>query len=211
MKAATPIEIMNGQLFVCASGEMLPRWAEAFPEAGCLKPSALKRTSDTLLWVRLPQGEDAALYLGRARQKAGKDARLVAMSDLPNDEEGLACLAAGAAGYLNTHATAEALRLAADVIRQGGLWIGSSLMQRMLRASTALTPAHPARTVSLQSLTARELEVARAVSCGDSNKAIAQQLGITERTVKAHISVLFEKLGVRDRLQLALAVNASRL
>jgi DNA-binding NarL/FixJ family response regulator len=59
-------------------------------------------------------------------------------------------------------------------------------------------------------LTEREREVARAVASGASNKEIARRLGITERSVKAHTGAIFEKLGVRDRLQLSLVVHGRR-
>ena len=56
-------------------------------------------------------------------------------------------------------------------------------------------------------LTAREREIALQIGGGSSNKTIAQRLGITERTVKAHLGSAFAKLGVHDRLQLALLVT----
>jgi DNA-binding NarL/FixJ family response regulator len=51
--------------------------------------------------------------------------------------------------------------------------------------------------------------VARAVSAGRSNKEVADKMFISERTVKAHLGAIFEKLGVRDRLQLVLRLSAS--
>jgi two-component system nitrate/nitrite response regulator NarL len=59
-------------------------------------------------------------------------------------------------------------------------------------------------------LSSREAQVARLVVEGRSNKEVADSLFISERTVKAHLGVLFDKLGVRDRLQLALRLVASR-
>jgi DNA-binding NarL/FixJ family response regulator len=52
--------------------------------------------------------------------------------------------------------------------------------------------------------------VARAIAEGGSNKEIARRLGITERTVKLHVGAVLEKLGVRDRLQVALIVKGVR-
>ena len=49
--------------------------------------------------------------------------------------------------------------------------------------------------------------MARLVAGGASNREVAEQLSITERTVKAHLSAIFEKLGLRDRLQLSLRIN----
>ena len=56
-------------------------------------------------------------------------------------------------------------------------------------------------------MTAREQEAALLVAGGASNKEIARQLDITERTAKAHVSAMLEKLGARDRLQLSLILN----
>ena len=59
----------------------------------------------------------------------------------------------------------------------------------------------------MELLSAREKDVARAVAAGKSNKEVAKELDITERTVKAHLSAVFEKLHVRDRLQLVLVFS----
>ncbi|MBK7686047.1 MAG: helix-turn-helix transcriptional regulator [Rhodocyclaceae bacterium] len=56
-------------------------------------------------------------------------------------------------------------------------------------------------------LTAREQQVACAVAGGASNKEVARTLNITERTIKAHVSAIFQKLGARDRLHLSLIMN----
>jgi DNA-binding NarL/FixJ family response regulator len=140
-----------------------------------------------------------------------KPAPLIVMSDLPSDEEALAAFAAGARGYCNTHAAAPVLQQVAGVVLQGGLWIGESLMQRLL-SSTSRIPVPEAARVELpeqwaEGLTERERQVAETVARGASNKEIGRALGITERTVKAHVGAVLEKLQVRDRLQLSLIVN----
>jgi DNA-binding NarL/FixJ family response regulator len=62
---------------------------------------------------------------------------------------------------------------------------------------------HPA----LQMLSERERAVALCVARGESNKEITRDLNIAERTIKSHLTAIFEKLGVRDRLQLAILLN----
>jgi DNA-binding NarL/FixJ family response regulator len=62
----------------------------------------------------------------------------------------------------------------------------------------------------LSALTTRELQIARAVAEGRGNREIATQLGITEQTVKNHLTSIFEKVGVASRLQLALAILRER-
>jgi two-component system nitrate/nitrite response regulator NarL len=66
------------------------------------------------------------------------------------------------------------------------------------------------RIERLAALTAREMQIARAVAEGRGNREIAAQLGITEQTVKNHLTSIFEKVGVASRLQLALAIIQER-
>jgi DNA-binding NarL/FixJ family response regulator len=66
------------------------------------------------------------------------------------------------------------------------------------------------RTDRLSALTTRELQIANAVAEGRGNREIATLLGITEQTVKNHLTSIFEKLGVQSRLQLALLMFRER-
>jgi len=61
----------------------------------------------------------------------------------------------------------------------------------------------------LNKLTEREYDIALHVASGESNKKIAQSCSITERTVKAHLSEVFQKLGIADRVKLALIMSAN--
>lgn len=195
--------------FISERGDLLPRWREAFPNA---RAAAFERPPKSgrgigMIWLRLARGKTPASMLASVRTAAG-EISCVILSDEPNDEEALACFAAAARGYCNTHAAAPLLLQIAAVVEQGGLWIGESLMQRLLGATARLPLSPPGTAAWDAGLTEREREVAGAVAGGASNKEIARQLGITERTVKAHVGAVLEKLGVRDRLQLALRVNS---
>jgi DNA-binding NarL/FixJ family response regulator len=200
----------DSHCFVSEKGDLLPRWRDAFPQAVATSLGGKVSRDGTpgLVWVRLQAGIPIDEQIPPVRQRYG-DSFLVALSDTPSDEQALECFAVGARGYCNTHAVPEFLRRVADVVLQGGLWIGESLMQRLLQG-TARIP-RPARAGTPPDwaalLTEREREVALAVAEGDSNKEVARRLGITERTVKAHTGAIFEKLGVRDRLQLSLIVH----
>jgi len=200
----------------------LPRWRQAFPAARfAAAGSAIKRLPATaLVWLRLDDETSALEQFGALRNAVGA-ATVIVLSNHPDNEEALALFSAGVRGYCNAHATAANLRQVASVVQAGGLWIGEALMQRLLASTHAAmsrlpvaalppddTAGAPADRLSV--LTKRELEVARAVASGSSNKEIARQLDITERTVKAHVGAVFQKLGVRDRLHLSLLVNRQR-
>jgi DNA-binding NarL/FixJ family response regulator len=88
------------------------------------------------------------------------------------------------------------------------VWIGQQLMQQLIqRANSAMPVNKPVPTHWTEQLTSREREIASLAAHGATNAVIAAQCDITERTVKAHLSAVFEKLSVTDRLQLALKVH----
>jgi DNA-binding NarL/FixJ family response regulator len=143
--------------------------------------------------------------------------RAVLLSGSPDPAEGLVALDAGAMGYTHAYALPELLQEVATVIAHGGIWAGPELLKRLVAATSAAlatlpAPAHGPGQVAQNyatawaKLSAREAQVVNSVAAGKSNKEVADQLFISERTVKAHLGMAFEKLGVRDRLQLAVLV-----
>lgn len=209
----------SGHLFLCPHGRMLPRWSEAFSagRAGKIQTARTNPASSrvSLVWLRLEQGVPVAVQLERLAPPL-KLLPCVVLSDRPTDDEALAAFSAGARGYCNTHAAAQVLIQVAAVVLQGGLWIGESLMQRLVSATSRIQAAAsvavpPVKQTWTERLTDREKEVAITLATGASNKEIARSLGITERTVKAHVGAILEKLQVRDRLQLSLIVNGQSL
>jgi DNA-binding NarL/FixJ family response regulator len=135
---------------------------------------------------------------------------VVLLADEPDESVVEEALALGASGCCNTNAAPEVLRQVALVVENGGLWVGQSLLLRLVGgASRALATKseRPPRVDWAMLLSEREVQVARLVAGGASNREVAEQLSITERTVKAHMSAIFEKLGLRDRLQLSLHIN----
>jgi len=196
---------MERIIFLTSSRVPPVRWREAFPQAEIVDVLPAGLGEGSLVWLhnltpaQLPGGQRPA------------GARFIVMHDEPADADGLTALAQGASGYCHAHATPELLRTIADVVRKQGLWVGESLLNRLLggisvRSSMAGKHAsHPA----LATLSEREREVALCIARGEPNKTIARRLDIAERTVKAHLTSVFEKLGVRDRLQLALLLNSA--
>jgi DNA-binding NarL/FixJ family response regulator len=194
------------QIFLSNDARQRDNWRAAFPGlmAGRLRfipPDA------GLVWVLLPVGQTAdVLVEGMQKELAGRS--VIVLADEPSEEGAMAALAAGAAGYCNGHAAPPVLQQIASVVEGGGVWVGQALMQRLLAATARLMPVSTYENAAWRStLTAREQEVAMALAQGGSNKEIARQLDITERTVKSHVSAMLEKLGARDRLQLALVIN----
>lgn len=106
------------------------------------------------------------------------------------------------------------LRRAVAAVQAGEFWMRRSLTSRMLEElkNSALLAArnrHLPRN-SMPELTQREREIAALVGRGNCNKQIARRLEISERTVKAHLTEIFRKLGISDRLSLALRIVGAR-
>ncbi len=211
-------------IFLQASAPSVPaRWEAAFPKGRVLDESAL------LAWLKSHDAAHSLIWLCtnpqwqaqvEAIRKAQATARWVVLSNTPLSQEGLVALEAGARGYTHAHAVPALLQEVALVIEHGGLWVGPDLLQRLVKATaSALSQrASPEKQAAkavgnasvLSALSAREAEVARAVASGHSNKEVADMLHISERTVKAHLGKTFEKLGVRDRLQLTLMLSGEQ-
>ena len=135
---------------------------------------------------------------------------VIIASSEPNDAEGIAAMDAGASGYCHAYANEATLQQVLEVVASGELWVGRSLLTRLLKGVDRGVEQREAATPNQSwraKLTEREGEVAHMAAQGASNLGIAEALGITERTVKAHLTTIFEKLEVADRLQLALKVH----
>ena len=134
-----------------------------------------------------------------------KDLQVLVLSNRPSDEEGRNLLSRGACGYAHAQSSPEVLSRMLQSMAGGNIWLGRSLLQRLLRDVDARLPEQESDWA--EPLSAREQEVARYASLGDSNAEIAERMSISERTVRAHLSAIFEKLQVQDRLMLTLKVH----
>lgn len=188
----------------------LPGWQEAMPEAKIVRSlGEIEEGSEiTLLWCRLRVGDELSSVLKGVDLTVGHP--VVVLSDVPSDDLIMQSLAAGAAGCCNSRAAPEVLRQVAMVVGNGGLWVGQSLLQRLVGSTAKVLGQRPNQAKNddwSERLSDRERQVAKLVASGESNKEVAKHLSISERTVKAHMSAIFEKLGLRDRLQLSLHIN----
>jgi two-component system nitrate/nitrite response regulator NarL len=103
-------------------------------------------------------------------------------------------LALGARGVVLKDSASEELFESLSVVAAGGFWLAEDQMRAVARRDPALGPEPP--------LTAREREIVRCLARGLSNKEVAMQVGISESTVKHHLTSVYEKLGITSRLEL---------
>jgi DNA-binding NarL/FixJ family response regulator len=123
------------------------------------------------------------------------DAKVLVLTSFSEQRRIVEAMNAGAEGYLLKHADPDQILAGIRAVFEGGLPLDPMVARALL---TARQPA------ALVELTSREREVLDLVRQGLANKAIARRLGISERTVKAHLGSVFQRLGVTDRTQAAL-------
>jgi len=141
---------------------------------------------------------------------------IVALSDPMSDIDEVELFQAGVRGCCRRDIDPELLKRVVVAVQIGELWIRRSLMPRLLDGLGMRLPVGAAfekRAVvgRLVCLTQREHQIAALVGGGGTNKQIARELDISERTVKAHLTGIFRKLGISDRLKLALLLAESGL
>jgi DNA-binding NarL/FixJ family response regulator len=166
--------------------------AEAVELAQSLNPDVI------LMDVRMPKldGVEAT----RRLTAAGSSARVVILTTFDLDEYVHEAIRAGASGFLLKDVEPVQLVEAVRVIAAGEALLAPSVTRRLLdRFARSLPEDKP--PPSLEALTARELEILRLVAAGLSNAEIAEQLVVSEATVKTHVSSILRKLRLRDRVQ----------
>jgi len=131
-------------------------------------------------------------------------------TETPVDEMSL--FKTGAHGFCDAELQPELFVKAAHAVCHGEIWVPRQLITQLIgelarENSTGASKLSRSGVESVAHLTPRELQVAQMVHLGGNNKVIARELDISERTVKAHLSAIFRKLDVENRLHLALFFN----
>jgi len=139
--------------------------------------------------------------------------RVIVMTPAPDEEEEIALLKAGAKESSRRGIDPESLQQVLSVTYGGGVWVTRSLLPRLVTELRRYAEGQQRPAVEkpgpdkLSALTVREKEIVQLIVGGASNKQVAMALDISERTVKGHLSNVFQKLGVSDRLRLVLYVT----
>lgn len=202
-------------MFVIASAdsELLDRWRASLGDEASLIEA---RRNDALCecLVRLqPQLLLLDLRLLRAARaqdvaqlhKASPATHIVAVSESCDEDFELALFRSGVRGICARNISNETLSKIVHSVSQGELWIRRVLVPKLLEGLTTHRNESTAGCTGMfAALTPREIEIARLIGQGVSNKRIARHLAIAEQTVKGHLTAIFRKFGVVDRTKLAL-------
>ena len=138
--------------------------------------------------------------------KVSSGTHIVAFADKPDEDQELTLFRAGVRAVCALDTSSDVLARVVGVVLQGELWIRRALVAKLVESLVAKEADTTGATGRFAILTPREVEIARLIGQGASNKRIARHLAITERTVKGHLTAIFRKTGVVDRLTLALLI-----
>jgi DNA-binding NarL/FixJ family response regulator len=163
--------------------------AEAVELAGALAPDVL------LLDLKMPMLDG----LGALAELSGRDVRVIVLTSVSDRGDVAPAMRAGAAGFLYKDVDPGALVQAIRAVYGGQVLLAPEAAEAMLAG-----PADRVQTEAGSALTDREREVLRLLAAGRSNREIARELMVAEKTVKTHVSNVLMKLAVQDRTQAAL-------
>ncbi|ALM52477.1 response regulator transcription factor [Halomonas huangheensis] len=198
-----------GRFLIYQGRSEVPDWSLAFPEIQVVTPQSVVEQVEKgdLVWVVVEKGDWSAL----CSRLSSVGVLVAVMSFNPDSAEAYKAFNSGARGYVHALSSPEVLRQVDIVVCNQGYWVWHELMDSLVGGVfKAFGGADGVQDDVLKELTERERDVALSVVEGRSNKAVARELGITERTVKAHLGATFRKLGVKDRMQLILRLRSSR-
>ena len=167
--------------------------AEALDAAASTQP-------DVIILDIVLGDEDGLSFLPELRQVA-RNARVLVLTGLRSSESQRQAMRAGAMGVVLKDHAAEVLIKAIEKVHSGEVWLDRLMMGRVLQEISEEKQSDPDRE-KIDTLTERERQVVGLVGEGLKNKQIAARLFISETTVTHHLSSVFSKLEVSDRLEL---------
>ncbi len=165
--------------------------------AGTLRPDVL------LMDISMPGG---GLHAIPAVLGVAPSQKIVMLTVSESSEDVTTALARGAVGYVLKGVGARTLADAIRTVAAGEGYVAPTLSARLISARTEM----PSKSALIASLTPREMEVLELVAVGMSNKHVAIELDLQEKTVKHHMTQILAKLGVTNRTEAAMALRNAR-
>ena len=170
---------------------------ETIKVVGQLKPHIL------LLDLSLPKMSGLEVLVELS--KLGIDTRTIMLTAGIEREQVVEALQLGVRGIVLKHSALQVLLKSIRCVNEGQYWVGQEGVSDLIHALRRMKPSHsasgPGRNFGLSS---REMEVIGLIVAGYTNKDLARELGISENTAKHHLTNIFDKLGVSNRLELVL-------
>ncbi|HEY5650360.1 MAG TPA: response regulator transcription factor [Acidimicrobiia bacterium] len=181
--------------------------AEASNGAEAVQVGKRERPDVVLMDVRMPEMD--GIEATRELLEAVPDAKVIVVTTFDIDDYVYGALRAGASGFLLKDAPPDDLITAIRVVAGGDALIAPSVTKRLIAEFAGRREEKPVH--GLDDLTERETEVLALIARGMSNSEIAEELFVSETTVKTHVSHILTKLDLRDRVQAVVAAYEAGL
>lgn len=170
--------------------------AEALALAASKKPN--------LILLDIDLGKENGLDSLMELREAATEARVLVLTGVKDPETHRRAARLGAVGLVLKEKTAEVLLKAIKKVHQGEVWLDRSMLSSLLNEKTNAHKEKAPDEARMANLTARERELIGMIAEGLKNKQLAERLFISETTVTHHLSSIYSKLGVSDRLELVI-------
>ncbi len=173
-----------------------------FSVRACTVPLILKALDDDV--VLMTRNRGAAFYSAMSAMKAVRPGvRIIVTGPGSADEDILRAIASGAKGYIPEDAEPASFKKAIRLVHRGSVWAPRRVLATFIERATAPTTSRQMKPHEGQMISRRQRQVLGFLAVGSSNKDIAKELGLTERTVKAHVAELLRKIGAPNRIALS--------
>jgi DNA-binding NarL/FixJ family response regulator len=199
--------VRAGLRMVLSSAEDLEVVGEADDGARAVAAVRRHRPDVVLMDIRMPETDGISATAAVRRLDAPP--QVIVLTTFQADEQVMGALRAGAGGFLLKDTPPAEIIAAVRLVASGEAMLSPSVTRTLLShfGDAEASDRRSFATQRLAMLTDREREVAIAVGSGASNAEVAASLYLSEATVKAHVSRLFTKLGVANRVQIAIVVH----
>jgi len=192
-------ELQPGFAVIGEAGDGL----EAIQQAERLRPDVL------LLDLAMPRMN--GLEVLKMLAASARDTRIVLLTAAIEREETVQALRLGARGVVLKESATEMLYKCVRAVMAGEFWVGHERIDDLMKSLRQIERGPSGEAPPASRLTPREFQVIAAIVEGATNKEIGSEFGLSEQTVKNHLSNIFDKLGVSTRLELALYAVHHRL
>jgi DNA-binding NarL/FixJ family response regulator len=202
--------VRSGLRMILASEAGLEVVGEASDGSEAVEAAKQERPDVVVMDVRMPHVDGIEATQRLNELEPGRRPRILMVSTFGEDQYLYGALRAGASGFILKDAPPEELVSAVRVVASGDCLLAPALT-RVLIQEIARRPPPVVTPSSLHDLTERELDVLRLIAQGLSNAEIADELVVSETTVKSHVGHIFTKLELRDRSQAVVLAYESGL
>mgnify|MGYP006177825983 FL=1 len=171
----------------------------------------LAKTKPDMVLLGIEAGNTSALDRLAEIKTTSPHSRILVLAEKKDENNDECALINGAHGLVVRNGAPEMILKAVRKVHDGEVWFGRKMIGRILDETCTghLDPNNQKEKIN--SLTKRELEIARLIGTGMVNRRIASQLDISEKTVRNHLTTIYSKLGVSNRLELAIFASKYRL